>query len=151
MHVLIRHFSNVRKFRCTHGSLTMIVNLVKRIRARNVRLRQRDLPFKPLRYMLSVAAGAFCWEKEGISDLELKHSIEEFVHLAETVKSEKSVPKPEGGSLTVSAKCYMKNGLQPENMTKDGWDFVVSKDNFQIWRKQIQNSSLYQYKGTFNR
>lgn len=51
-------------------------------------------------------------------------------------------PKPSGKGAPVQ--------LPDHEHLMDGWEKVIDKDHFKLWRKPIPNSYLYQYKGNWS-
>lgn len=69
------------------------------------------------------------WYDKGIQEEDIKKTIEDF----ECIYNSK---------LTNNGDISAKYSL-----THDNWEPVIVKNNFQVWRKRLDNSSLYQYKG----
>ncbi|KAL4609651.1 stAR-related lipid transfer protein 7, mitochondrial-like [Arapaima gigas] len=81
--------------------------------------------------LVAALAGVFMWEEEKILDEELKRSASE-LQVMEAMKGEDASRVAQGD---VDA----------------GWEIVMEKKNFWVWRRPIVNSHLYEYRvlGTY--
>ncbi|KAI1881916.1 hypothetical protein AGOR_G00244400 [Albula goreensis] len=82
--------------------------------------------------LVAALAGVFMWEEEKIRDEELQRCAGE-LQAIEVMKNQGAPPEM---------------GTQ---LREAGWEAVMEKKNFWVWRRPIQNSHLYEYKvlGTY--
>ncbi|XP_073730214.1 stAR-related lipid transfer protein 7, mitochondrial [Misgurnus anguillicaudatus] len=80
----------------------------------------------PAGKLIAALAGVFMWEDEKIRDDELRRCALE-LHALESVKGQSGNPK----SAVV---------VDP------GWEVVMDKTNFRVWRRPIQGSHLFEYR-----
>jgi hypothetical protein len=120
----------------------LVYNFVAQMHRRAVMLRQRNNRSKSIKFLLSAASGVFCWEKEKITDCEIKKSIEEFVKVSGGYNKQAA-----SSPLSVSASSNSNNGSWTDNIVDTGWESVIMRENLKVWRKLVPNTSLYQYKG----
>ncbi|XP_048876586.1 stAR-related lipid transfer protein 7, mitochondrial isoform X1 [Brienomyrus brachyistius] len=83
--------------------------------------------------LVAALAGIFLWEDEKIRDEEIRRSAEE-LQMMEQMKNQTPVPAKTRGQ------------------EDSGWEIVMEKKNFWVWRKPILNGHLYEYRvlGTYN-
>ncbi|XP_016093815.1 stAR-related lipid transfer protein 7, mitochondrial-like [Sinocyclocheilus grahami] len=86
----------------------------------------RRLQSKHTGKLLAALAGVFMWEDEKIGDDELRRCAWELQAL-ESVRSQNVNPK-----TAVYAD--------------PGWELVMEKKNFRVWRRPIQGSHLFEYR-----
>lgn len=108
---------------------TIIKNLVEKLR---VGVLRRNRPLYAL-----VGAAVFKWEDQGISPQELQEVASDMDYI-----DGKAAHRNKSNAAQVTVK---------EDML-DGWEKVIDRDHFKLWRKPIPNSYLYEYKvfGTYN-
>ncbi|XP_076140329.1 stAR-related lipid transfer protein 7, mitochondrial [Alosa pseudoharengus] len=87
----------------------------------------------PTRKLLAALAGVFMWEEEKIRDDELRRCAWELQAL-EAAKSQPSTPDKFAGQMEA------------------GWEVVIEKKTFRVWRRPIEGSHLFEYRvfGTYN-
>uniref|UniRef100_A0A673NFL0 StAR-related lipid transfer protein 7, mitochondrial n=1 Tax=Sinocyclocheilus rhinocerous TaxID=307959 RepID=A0A673NFL0_9TELE len=85
-----------------------------------------NLKHAPTGKLLAALAGVFMWEDEKIGDDELKRCAWELQAL-ESVRSQNVNPK---------TAVYVD----------PGWELVMEKKNFRVWRRPIQGSHLFEYR-----
>ncbi|XP_061118880.1 stAR-related lipid transfer protein 7, mitochondrial [Conger conger] len=82
--------------------------------------------------LVAALAGVFMWEEEKIRDEELKRCAGELQAI--------EVVKNRGASQETASR-----------LQEEGWEIVMDKKNFWVWKRPLQNSHLYEYKvlGTY--
>lgn len=99
---------------------------------------------RSLQILLS-AAGFFCWEKGRITDEELEESVREFAQINISGHNRQSWQNSDISSRSLSV--LAANANEERALIDEGWQPIVIRDNLQVWRKSVPNTSLYQYKG----
>lgn len=102
-----------------------------------------------------VACSAFSWEDNRITDEELNELIKEFVlyensSLAEKFSGNGNNEESCEDSVndTINNDGFMVvNCLESSKKSIENWEEVINRPDFHVWRRPVNNSSLYQYKG----
>ncbi|XP_066506738.1 stAR-related lipid transfer protein 7, mitochondrial [Hoplias malabaricus] len=83
--------------------------------------------YSPASKLMAALAGVFMWEDEKIRDDEMRRCAWELQAL-EAVKKQTSVSK--------------RNPVETEN----GWEAVIEKKTFKVWRRPVEGSHLFEYR-----
>ncbi|XP_077099135.1 stAR-related lipid transfer protein 7, mitochondrial [Siphateles boraxobius] len=95
---------------------TLVSNIWRRLQSRHA----------PAGKLIAALAGVFMWEEEKIRDDELIRCAWE-LQAMESVRSQNVTPK---------TAAYVD----------PGWEVVMEKKNFRVWRRPIQDSHLFEYR-----
>lgn len=146
----------------------LVDRLLDRLRHFGLLLRNRSSylqnNFKNYRHriLLSFASvGIFSWDENRITDQELQELMKEFIsidnncNIKSTENQNESYCKPDSTSdLKSVAKSQAEgnsfmvvNCLQATQKSAEKWEEVINQPNFHVWRKSVNNTSLYEYKG----
>ena len=117
------------------------------------------------KFLLSFASlSLFSWEDNRITDKEIKNLIEDFLvfeklnDYSEEDSDDKNVNDSSNGSnrridngssdSTEKTSSYMiVNCLDSEDDDSENWELIINRPHFHVWRKSVNKSSLYEYKG----
>ena len=144
-----------------------IDRIIERLMQFSILLRQRSSHLQSLFYrhrvLLSFASlGFFSWDENRITDQELQDLMKEFMFIENS--QEKSVGENQNEtyckadyngdqskkSLSDESSFMVVNCLQATHQSTDNWEEVINQPNFHVWRKSVNNTSLYEYKGMQN-
>lgn len=78
-------------------------------------------------FMLLSAAGIFHWERDGVTDEELKSAVDEMDAMEKLVTHAKR----------------SDNNMTP---SPEGWEIVIDQDHLRVWRRHISTHSLFEYR-----
>ncbi|XP_060712542.1 stAR-related lipid transfer protein 7, mitochondrial isoform X1 [Hemiscyllium ocellatum] len=122
-------YSNLYSERSRRG---LITSLWRRFHSRN-----RSTGGK----LVAAFAAAFMWDNERIQDEELQQCLSDFRNL--------EAPVVEKARSRERADCERRQQQQQEE--DSGWQLVMERPNFRLWRRPIPGSHLYQYRvfGTY--
>ncbi|KAI2801638.1 hypothetical protein RDWZM_000853 [Blomia tropicalis] len=123
--------------------------------------------FSRRRMLLSFTGfGLFSWEENRITDQELQELMKEFLLIENSQGSsnekdnedqsetygnmEESIIDQNGEGSFLVVNC-MHSTSNNNEITSGPWEVVISQENFNVWRKSVNNTSLYEYKvfGTY--
>ncbi|XP_012671947.1 stAR-related lipid transfer protein 7, mitochondrial [Clupea harengus] len=96
---------------------TLVVNIWRRLQSKGA----------PTRKLLAALAGVFMWDDGKIQDEELRRCAWELQAL-ETVKTSSAAPEKFAGQKDA------------------GWEVVIEKKSFMVWRRPIEGSHLFEYR-----
>lgn len=129
----LSHFYNqLYSYNIFNNFRSLIANLLKQVPTFKLVSSQCN-KFSDRKYApFLMFAGVNCnfWNDKGIQEEEIQRTIEEF----ECVYNSDS--KSHNGDIS-----------SKYSLTRDHWEPVIVKNHFQVWRKRLDNKSLYQYKG----
>lgn len=106
---------------------------------------------RPFSFVLS-AASVFFWDKEGITKQELNETVDEFWRVLRSSGAGKN-GMPRGPNEPRVNGSSSSNGRLSDEMAEDSgdddgdeWEPIIVKERFQVWRKPVPDTYLYQYK-----
>ncbi|KAI1305955.1 StAR-related lipid transfer protein 7, mitochondrial [Halotydeus destructor] len=112
---------------------------------------------RTFRFVLGASGVAF-WEKEGVTKVEIKQTIEEFWRAFKASGGQIGPPGSgsRGNGCKFDSESDSGDDKDEEDETcqtrLDDWEPIIVQDHFQVWRQAVPNSYLYRYKifGTFD-
>lgn len=128
--------------------LTQITSLYQRLYTEHAikrmvsRLATRWQTYRPKSFGFLIGISLFNWQKEKITDDEMKSCISEFESLSQQSRQYK--PRNQCNVNENGQKSDMSWSVQQLN--NGGWEPVISKENLHVWRKAVPGSYLYEYK-----
>lgn len=119
-------------------------------------------------YLLSLASSLFFyWEKEGISDQEINSTLDEFFKISNSKSinerlnhqnhdmrgahnnSNNNNCNHDSNGSTAGTDDDNSNHHNQSADSDDSWEAIIVRNNYQVWRKSVPNTSLYQYKSMY--
>uniref|UniRef100_A0A8C5RS79 StAR-related lipid transfer protein 7, mitochondrial n=1 Tax=Laticauda laticaudata TaxID=8630 RepID=A0A8C5RS79_LATLA len=97
--------------------------------------------------LMAALTGVFLWEEERIKEEELKRSVQEMKHMQEISKFFPSNAE-DNQMQELEQSTYQGVSSDPE---EQGWEMVVNKKHFKLWRRPVGGGHMYQYRvfGTY--
>ncbi|RWS11183.1 hypothetical protein B4U79_06288 [Dinothrombium tinctorium] len=125
---------------------TMLSRFWHRMRTRILHLlRSQSVASKSYRFLLANAA-FFSWEASGISSEEINKAIDDFRNVFSDSDQKLDIHSNQFNKSTNSLNECKRFKCRENLLKDDGWELIIIRSNFQVWRKPTTTSGLYQYK-----